>query len=258
MRFAILITSIAVVLGAGACSLAETDAPPAPSTSLGADRSQSAAASPAASGDPASTKVDPRRGGFDIAFGEFAITLESAEIRPGPVTFVVRNGGELVHGFEMEIEDQDSSGHGSGDGFKLEGRPFGPGETVRFRMELSPGVYEIECFVAEHDDMGMRTTLVVRPGAPLVRVRPPATDGVEISDFAFAPRTIEAAVGDEVTWTNLDPAAHTVSARDGSFDSGRLEPDAAFRWTFERPGTYAYRCRIHPTMEGTVRVVPTT
>ena len=34
-----------------------------------------------------SRKVDPRRGGLELGFGEFAITLEAAEIRPGPVTF---------------------------------------------------------------------------------------------------------------------------------------------------------------------------
>ena len=56
------------------------------------------------------------------------------------------NGGQLVHGFEMEIEERgDSSGHGSGhDGLKIEGPAFGPGETIRIATELAPGVYAIE------------------------------------------------------------------------------------------------------------------
>src|SRR5687767_10970451 len=56
----------------------------------------------------APARVDPREDGFEVGFGEFAVTLEAAAIRPGPVTFVVHNGGELVHGFEMAIEGEDS------------------------------------------------------------------------------------------------------------------------------------------------------
>jgi plastocyanin len=173
---------------------------------------------------------------------------------------VIRNGGRLVHGFEIEIEERgDNSGPGSShdDGLKMEGPAFGPGETVRLGADLAPGVYEIECFVAEHDDMGMRATLVVRRDAPLVRVeRPSATsDSVEIADFAFLPRSIEVDAGTTVTWHNADPTAHTVSARDGAFDSGTLDPGSGFETTFAQPGTFAYFCQIHPTMRGSVRVV---
>jgi plastocyanin len=248
------ILTLTVALGAVACSVADGGDGLAPVVS--ADPSSTTAVSRGA--DPsAGRKVDPRRGGLELGFGEFAITLESAEIRPGPVTFLIRNGGQLVHGFEMEIEERgDSSGHGSGhDGLKIEGPAFGPGETIRIPTELGPGIYEIECFVAEHDDMGMRAMLIVRPNAPLVRVDPtPAADRIEIAGFTFAPTPLRVPVGTVVTWTNLDPAAHTVSARDGSFDSGTLEPNSRFEATFDRAGTFAYVCRIHPTMRGSVRV----
>lgn len=252
MNLKISIVALVAALGT-ACSVAEGGGGLAPAVSA------DPVAAPVPSGSTAggSSEVDPRRGGLELGFGEFAITLEAGEIRPGPVTFVIRNGGQLVHGFEMEIEERgDSSGHGSGsDGLKIEGRTFGPGETIRIPTELAPGVYEVECFVAEHDDMGMRATLIVRRGAPLVRVDPgPAEGQIEIADFAFAPTPIEVPVGTAVTWTNLDPTAHTVSASDDSFDSGTLESDARFETTFERPGTFAYFCQIHPTMRGTVRV----
>ena len=253
MRLRISIVTLVAALSTGACSVAEGGDGLAPAVS--ADPTTTAVQSGAA---PAGTgTVDPRRGGLELGFGEFAITLEAGEIRPGPVTFVIRNGGQLVHGFEMEIEERgDSSGHGSGhDGLKIEGPAFGPGETIRIATELAPGVYEIECFVAEHDEMGMRATLVVRPRAPLLRVDPgPAEGEIEIADFAFAPTPLEVPVGTPVTWTNLDPTVHTVSASDGSFDSGTLRSDARFETTFERPGTFAYFCQIHPTMAGTVRV----
>jgi plastocyanin len=80
------------------------------------------------------------------------------------------------------------------------------------------------------------------------------TGACSVADAGFAPTPIDVSVGTTVTWTNLDPTAHTVSASDGSFDSGILGSDARFETTFERAGTFAYFCQIHPTMRGSVRV----
>jgi len=253
--FASILLGLAVV----GCSLAERSEPVGaarPSEHGDPSTAPSSVANDVGSPEPAADRrVDPRRGGLELGFGEFAITLEAEEIRPGPVTFVVRNGGRLVHGFEIEIESRDSSGPGSGDGLKVEGPAFGPGEVVRIPAQLGPGVYEIECFVAEHDDMGMRATLVVRRGAPLVRPeREPDGNGVSIADFSFAPPSIEVAIGEELTWVNGDPTPHTVTADGGAFDSGTLDPGDRFAWVADRVGTFAYLCQIHPTMRGTVRV----
>ena len=210
------------------------------------------AAGGGASAAPA--KVDPREGGFEIGFGEYAVALEAPAIRPGRVTFVVHNGGAEVHGFEMEIEGGDSTGPGSGgDGFKIERPTFGPGETIRVRLDLAPGVYKVECFVANHDDLGMEALLEVRPDAPLVRQAPAAgADGVAITGFAFEPSTMRVPAGTEVTWTNEDPAQHTVTAEDGSFDSGPMDQGGTFSTTVN--GTVTYVCAIHPTMRGTIEV----
>jgi plastocyanin len=203
--------------------------------------------------------VDPREGGFDIGFGEFAVALEAEAIRPGPVTLAVRNGGELVHGFEMEAEseDGDSSGPGGGDEdrFKIERPIFGPGQTIRAEVDLAPGLYKIYCYVADHEELGMVALLDVRPDAPKVREKAAAgTNAVAIEGFAFDPGSIEVAVGTEVTWTNQDPAEHTVTAEGGGFDSGPLARGGTFSTTFEEPGTVTYFCAIHPTMKGAVRV----
>lgn len=253
------IVVMTLILATAACSLTGGETLPAaedPSASFSAT-----AVSPEPPAPSTARRVDPRRGGLELGFGEFAITLEAEEIRPGPVTFVIRNGGALVHGFEMEIGEaggHSGSGHsGGGDRFKVEGPAFGPGESIRIPLDLAPGVYEIECFVAEHDNMGMRATLVVRRDAPLVRVDPKATapDRVEIGDFAFSPSPILIESGTEVTWRNDDPTAHTVTARDGSFDSGTMDPNTEFATAFDRAGTFEYFCQIHPTMQGAVRVV---
>ena len=80
-----------------------------------------------------------------------------------------------------------------------------------------------------------------------------ATIDVTIAKMAFAPAEIKAAVGDTITWTNNDFVAHTVTARDKSFDvvipahgTGSVVVKAA--------GTIDYFCRFHPMMKATIAV----
>lgn len=77
---------------------------------------------------------------------------------------------------------------------------------------------------------------------------------VSIVDFAFQPASVEIATGGTVTWTNTGQAPHTVTADDGSFDSGTLSPGATFSQTFATAGTFTYHCNIHPQMTATVIV----
>ena len=81
---------------------------------------------------------------------------------------------------------------------------------------------------------------------------PPGT--VVIRDRAFNPNNINARVGEAVLWKWEDgDVAHTVTADDGSFDSGE-KTTGEFRRTFDRPGAYSYHCENHPEMTGTVKV----
>jgi uncharacterized cupredoxin-like copper-binding protein len=154
-------------------------------------------------------RIDPRKGGFELAFGEFAITMEAEAIRPGPVTFVIRNGGKLTHGFEIKSESDGGSNSGPGGGdddeFEIESASFGPGDTIRVEANPPAGLYEIECFVADHDDLGMRAFLEVRKDAPMIKRETVGDDEVLIEGFAFEPGTIEVVGGTTVVWTNGDP-----------------------------------------------------
>jgi plastocyanin len=198
--------------------------------------------------------VDPRKGGFEIVLGEWAVTPEAPAIRPGRVTFVVHNRGTMGHGYEMELEG-DSSGPGSGDLFEAESRLVRPGESTRMTVTLPPGLYEIECLVDGHDDMGMEGVLEVRRGAPLVEVDEPARPGrIRIADFAFDPAVTTVPAGTEVVWRNADPADHTVTNLGGAFGSETLARGASFSHRFSEPGVYEYQCAIHPQMKGKVRV----
>ena len=77
---------------------------------------------------------------------------------------------------------------------------------------------------------------------------------VPMQAFVFPPETLTVSVGTTVTWTNLDPVAHTVTDVNGSYDSGLFEEAGTWSMTFTEPGTYVYYCIPHPMMIGTVEV----
>src|SRR5215207_2089275 len=77
---------------------------------------------------------------------------------------------------------------------------------------------------------------------------------VQVIDFAFEPAAVTVPAGATVTWTNTGSRPHTVTADDGSFDSGRLDPSEQFSQAFDQPGTFAYHCGFHPEMQGEIVV----
>ena len=77
---------------------------------------------------------------------------------------------------------------------------------------------------------------------------------VEMRGMVFAPNRLEIAPGTTVTWTNNDPLVHTVTADDGSWDSGPIEPGTTWSRTFTQPGESAFHCTPHPFMKAVVVV----
>ena len=67
-------------------------------------------------------------------------------------------------------------------------------------------------------------------------------------------------VGQQVTWTNQDSREHVVRHKPAEgnveFDSGTLQPEDSFAFTFPQPGTYFYECSVDATVSGTVIVQP--
>jgi len=104
---------------------------------------------------------------------------------------------------------------------------------------------------------GATTSAVIHAGNHKVIGIVSAADGVSavhIANFAFAPAALTVAPGQKVTWTNADNVAHTSTGSDRRWNSGPLEPGASFSVTFVTPGTYLYRCSIHPFMQAKVIV----
>jgi plastocyanin len=75
-----------------------------------------------------------------------------------------------------------------------------------------------------------------------------------IQNFAFHPATTNAKAGQKVTWSNDDSTTHTVTADNGSFNSGNLNPNQSFSFTFPQSGSVKYHCSIHSFMHGAVSV----
>ena len=94
------------------------------------------------------------------------------------------------------------------------------------------------------------------PSRPTSRPTAQAAVNVKIENFAYLPGEVDVAVGGTVTWQNADDVPHTATSKDDPqlFDSGPLDTDDKFSFTFSKPGKYAYYCKVHPHMTGVVIV----
>jgi len=88
----------------------------------------------------------------------------------------------------------------------------------------------------------------------------PAAEGatiIRIANLSFGAKELHVRAGTRVRWINGDPQLqHSVTADDGSFDSGLIDPGQAFERIFEKAGDYPYHCTPHPFMQGHVIVEP--
>jgi predicted secreted protein with PEFG-CTERM motif len=88
-----------------------------------------------------------------------------------------------------------------------------------------------------------------------------SSPGCETTNSCYDPSEVTIDVGSEVTWSNDDSAAHTVTSGDirqdgpdGHFDSGLFMAGKSFTQKFEESGEFPYFCQVHPWMTGKVIV----
>jgi plastocyanin len=155
-------------------------------------------------------------------------------------------------------------------GVKVSGTPGNVTATGSFVAKYS-GIYEYFCIY--HVQFGMFGYLIVLPNAAYssanssqtttvstpskaVQVSIVSGAGNNESSPGYSPSTITVVIGvnNTVSWTNNDLIPHTVTASDGSFSSGNMNPGDSFAYTFTTPGTYTYHCSYHSWMKGTVIV----
>ncbi|HUR74885.1 MAG TPA: cupredoxin domain-containing protein, partial [Sporichthya sp.] len=89
---------------------------------------------------------------------------------------------------------------------------------------------------------------------PVPRATPADTVRITIQNFKFSPPTLTVKLGQTIEVVNLDSADHTLTADDGSFDSGTLKKGQRYTFTPKEAGTYTYVCDIHQYMTGTITV----
>ena len=85
------------------------------------------------------------------------------------------------------------------------------------------------------------------------------TNDISIQNMSFISGNKTVSVGTTIKWTNLDGIAHTVTSGipgspSGVFDSGNINPQGTFSYTFNQAGVFNYYCKIHSSMTGTITV----
>lgn len=96
-----------------------------------------------------------------------------------------------------------------------------------------------------------------RPGVVEIIANPHGSNPSSV----FYPSTIRTTAGHVLAWVNFDTVYHTVTADNGSFDSGVLDPGGlnvlrgqVFFHKFTKPGSYSYSDYLHPEVHGVVIV----
>jgi plastocyanin len=120
-----------------------------------------------------------------------------------------------------------------------------------------PGTYTFHCEIHPQVMKGTLTVTGTERAGPAPPSAAPPTASVDIVDFAFKPPQLSVAPGGKVTWHNTGDVEHTASFDDVALDTKVISPGADATLTApEKPGSYSYRCNIHPAkMRGVLVVV---
>jgi plastocyanin len=87
---------------------------------------------------------------------------------------------------------------------------------------------------------------------------------IENASPYFSPSAATVTTGTPIRWDNSTPTEHTIT-HDGclteegpcAFDSETMLPNEHYTIAGLPPGRYAYHCRVHPIMRGTLLITDT-
>jgi plastocyanin len=94
-----------------------------------------------------------RDGRAEIVLDDFMLRPQNVRAQAGGITFTVRNAGRIGHNFRVR-------GEGNREWVQITTRR--PGESGSQTVRLPAGDYRMFCSVANHEELGMWGTLVVR------------------------------------------------------------------------------------------------
>jgi plastocyanin len=82
----------------------------------------------------------------------------------------------------------------------------------------------------------------------------PTTHTIVIEAMAFSPKVLEVKVGDTIEWINQDAFPHNATTVSGGFKSTTIAPNASWKFTARKKGSFPYVCTFHPMMMARVIV----
>jgi len=125
----------------------------------------------------------------------------------------------------------------------------------------APGLEDVpEMIVKEEPEQTMEPEAMILFTGTISVPSGSSTPGCDETNECFIPAEVTVNVGETVTWSNDDSAAHTVTSGtptggpDGTFDSSLFMADTTFSHTFDNAGEYNYFCMVHPWMTGKIQV----
>ena len=205
------------------------------------------------------------------------------------VVFNVVNDGRSFHSFGVTHDDEGFSGIIPGSEVASASNPLkaGEGGTSEF-IAGEEGIFYYICTVPGHREQGMVGTIIVGNVAapetttpePVVEATPEpvvestpveysgvislpegsGSPGCDETNECYIPFNVSVSAGEEITWSNDDSAAHTVTSGipaegpDGNFDSSLFMAGGTFSVTLDESGEYPYFCMVHPWMIGNITV----
>jgi len=134
-------------------------------------------------------------------------------------------------------------------------------ETETTAAVPAPGFEDVPEMIVQEEPESMAEPEPMAPFTGTISV--PEGSGVPGCDErnqCYIPADVTINVGETVTWSNDDTAAHTVTSGmpadgpDGNFDSSLFMAGDTFSHTFEEAGEFDYYCMVHPWMSGKVQV----
>lgn len=87
---------------------------------------------------------------------------------------------------------------------------------------------------------------VAAPAVASTRAQAGTTVKVEAGDNYYKPKKLKVVAGTTVRWVNVGRVDHNVKPNKGKkFGTARLKPNKKYKFTFNKPGKYAYYCSFH-------------
>ncbi|HEV3354488.1 MAG TPA: cupredoxin domain-containing protein [Acidimicrobiales bacterium] len=189
--------------------------------------------------------LDPAREGESLRFLPNNLTAEAGS------TVLFANVGGKPHTLTADDGSFDTGVVAPG----AEGGRFA-GTNATFTLS-KPGTYTFHCEIHPAVMKGTLTVTGTAREGPAPPSAAPTAASVDMVDFAFKPPQASVAPGGKVTWKNKGAAQHTASFDDVALDTKVVAPGAQAELTApDKPGSYSYRCNIHPAkMRGVLVVV---